>query len=79
MVDSGARAPLATVDVATLNTVRWGPIRQMFPDFVEEVELARYMKRLLADSRCERFAIQPHIGADGKPSRHVFDVFILQD
>jgi hypothetical protein len=79
MANSRAAEPIATVDVTMLNSVRWGPIRQMFPAFVEEVELGRYLKQLLADSRCKRFAIQPHPGADGKPSRHVFDVVVLED
>jgi hypothetical protein len=79
MTNVHAAGPVATVDVNTLNSLRWGPIRQMFPGFVEEVELGRYLKQLLASSQCKRFAIQTHVQTDGKPSRHVFDVFVLED
>ena len=66
---------LATVDVRELNTLRWGPVRAMFPEFVEEIELGRFLKRLLAKRKCIAVSIQPHRLADGKPSTHVFDVY----
>jgi hypothetical protein len=65
-----SRRLIATVDTRQLNTVRWGPMRQMFPKFVEEVELGRYLKRLLATRQCRAFEIAPH-----GDSTHVFDVF----
>ena len=69
---------VATVDVRDLQTVRWGPIRQLFPKFVEEIELGRYLKRLLRAHPSQAVRIQPHRELDGRPSSHVFDVFRVQ-
>jgi hypothetical protein len=65
------RQLLTTVDVRELNTLRWGPLRQMFPAFVEEIELGRYLKSMLATAACRTVEIQPHCA-----SNHVFDVYI---
>lgn len=73
------RAPLATVDVRNLNTLRWGPLRQMFPTFVEEIELGRYLKRLLATAECRAVQIEPHRDPEGRPSAHIFDVLLLEE
>ena len=59
-------APLATVDVRELNTLMWGPLRAMFPSFAEEIELARYLKRVLAHSQCRAVHIEPHRDAAGQ-------------
>lgn len=64
------RTLIATIDTRELNTVRWGPMRQMFPRFVEELELGRYLKRLLASRQSRAVEITPHAG-----STHIFDVF----
>jgi hypothetical protein len=66
---------LATVDARELNSLRWGPMRLMFPRFVEEIELARYIKRLLAEGEPKMVAIEPHRDAAGRVSSHVFDVY----
>ena len=66
---------LATVDVRELNTVRWGPLRAMFPKFVEELELGRYLKHLLRTSRCRAVRLELHSNPDGSRSTHVFDVY----
>jgi hypothetical protein len=79
MDDHSYRKPLATVDVSTLSTIPWGPIRQMFPGFVQELELARYLKRILAESPCRAVEIHPHVESDGKASGHVFDVYVQQN
>lgn len=76
MAASG-REPLVTVDVRTLETVRWGPLRQLFPSFVEEIELGRYLKRLLADNECRPVQIERHCDANGAVSSHIFDVYLL--
>jgi hypothetical protein len=68
---------MATVDVRDLNTVRWGPLRAMFPSFVHEVELGRYLKRLLRECACTAVQVQPHRKPDGTASDHVFDIFSL--
>jgi hypothetical protein len=71
------RQLLTSVDVRELNTLRWGPLRAMFPKFVEEIELARYLRRLLANSECRTVQIEPHCEPDGRRSTHVFDVFTV--
>jgi hypothetical protein len=68
------RRLLATVDTRELETLRWGPMRAMFPSFVEEIELGRYLKRLLRSVQCSAVEIAPHGG-----STHVFDVFVVED
>lgn len=77
MTNTTGHEPLATVDVHSLNSLRWGPIREMFPSFVEEIELGRYLKRLLTTAECRAVQIQPHVQPNGTPSDHVFDVFLL--
>ena len=71
--------PVATVDVRQLNTLNWGPIRAMFPAFVDELELARYMKRVLRNSQCKGVRAEPHQDASGVKSTHVYDVFFVSD
>ncbi|MBV8720134.1 MAG: hypothetical protein JO020_07155 [Chloroflexi bacterium] len=46
----------------------------MFPRFVEELELGRYLKRLLASRQCSAVEIAPHAG-----SSHVFDAFGMDE
>ena len=71
---SPSRRLLATVDTRDLNTLRWGPMRQLFPAFVEEIELGRFLKKLLATMQCCAVEIAPHRG-----SNHVFDVFEVSE
>jgi len=65
---------LATVDIRELNTLRWGPMRQMFPSFVEDIELGRYLKQVLRNHGCRAVAIAAH-GA----SSHILDVYISDE
>jgi len=71
--------PVATVDVAQLNTLGWGPMRQLFPSFVEEIELGRYLKRLLANAGCQTVQLEPHRGPNGTAVPHLFDVYLIAD
>jgi hypothetical protein len=71
--------PVATVDVRQLNTLNWGPIRAMFPAFVDEMELARYLRRVLADAQCRAVRIQPHCDASGVASTHIYDVIYVSE
>jgi len=71
--------PVATVDVRQLNTQNWGPIRAMFPAFVEEMELARYLRRALAGGRCRAVRLEPHRDASGVPSTHIYDVCYVSE
>lgn len=66
---------LATVDVRQLRTLRWGLLRELFPAFVEEIELGRYLRQLLARRENSAVAIEPHRDASGQLSTHVFDVY----
>lgn len=72
-------APVTTVDVRELNTLMWGPLRAMFPSFAEEIELARYLKRVLAHAQCRAVQIEPHRDASGQASTHIFDVFFVNE
>lgn len=76
---SYGEAPVTTVDVRELDTLMWGPIRVMFPSFVEEIELGRYIRRLLAHSQCKVVHIEPHRDASGQPSTHVFDISFVSE
>ncbi len=76
---STGRELVATIDVRELQSLKWGPLRAMFPTFVEEIELARYLKTLLVGERCQAVHIAPHRGPDGRPSTHVFDVSRVHD
>jgi hypothetical protein len=43
---------VTTVNADALCTIRWGLMRQLFPDFVAEIELGRFVRKLLAGDRC---------------------------
>jgi hypothetical protein len=66
---------LGTVDAQQLQTLRWGFMRALFPAFAEEVELGRYLKKLLASGQYAGLRIEPHREADGSYSTHVFDIY----
>ncbi len=68
---------VATIDVSTLQTVRWGLMRQLFPRFVEELELGRFVRKLLQERHYRGVHLEPHHDAAGRPSPHVFDVYAL--
>ena len=72
--------PRGTIDdVREMQSLKWGPLRAMFPTFVEEIELARHLKTLLVGERCRAVHIERHRGPDGRPSTHVFDVYRVRD
>ena len=67
---------IGTVDVWELNSgVRWMITRALSPRFAQEVELGRYMRRLLASRRWSVVRVVPHTDERGVPSTHVFDVY----
>ena len=66
---------VATVDVNTLQTGRWGLIRVFFPRFVDDIELGRFVRTLLAEHHYGPVHIERHRDADGSLSTHIFDVF----
>jgi len=71
--------PVATVDVRQLNTLNWGPIRAMFPSFVEQIELTRYLKGFLTDAQCRAVQLELHQEASGVRSTHIYDVFYVSE
>ena len=67
---------IGTVDVWQLRSrIRWMIMRAFARHFVEEVELGRYMRDLLATRRWSVVRVVPHVNAQGLPSSHVFDVY----
>ncbi len=65
---------IETVNLWQLHEVRWPIMRLLSPHFVAEVELGRYMKRLLATGRWRVIRVVPHEDA-GHPSDHQFDLY----
>jgi hypothetical protein len=61
-------ALVTTVDVRELHSIRWGIMRQLFPKFVEEVELGHDLRVLLTSGHYGAVRVQPHCGPDGRPS-----------
>jgi hypothetical protein len=74
---SESDALVTTIDVRELHGIRWGIMRQIFPKFVEEVELGRYLRVLLTSGHYGAVRVEPHAGPDRQPSTHIFDVFRL--
>jgi hypothetical protein len=71
---SGAEL-IATIDVRELHGIRWGMMRQMFPKFVEEIELGRYLRELLVSGHYGALRVEPHQDPDGSPSTHIFGLY----
>jgi hypothetical protein len=63
-----------TVDVWRLHQFRWPFLRLLSRRFVIEMELGRYMRRLLATGAWTHLRIVPHPTERG-PSDHLFDVY----
>lgn len=66
---------IGTVDVAELQTLRGALLRVLARRYVEEIELGRYMRGLLATRRWAVVRVVPHKNDQGIPSTHVFDVY----
>jgi hypothetical protein len=67
---------IGTVDVWELKSgIRWMITRLFSRHFVEEVELGRYLRSLLATRRWSVVRVVPHMNQQGLPSTHVFDVY----
>ena len=67
---------VGTVDVWQLSSGIWWMITRVFsPRFVQEVELGRYLRGLLATRRWSVVRVVPHTNEQGLPSTHVFDVY----
>jgi hypothetical protein len=68
---------VATIDVRELHGIRWGMMRQLFPKFVEEVELGRYLRELLTSGQYGAVRVERHRNSTGQLSTHTFDVYRL--
>ena len=68
---------LASVDANELQAIRSGLMRELCPQFVEELELGRFVRDLLSSEQCAAVRIERHPTADGSVSSHVFDVYQL--
>ena len=68
---------ITTVNVANLNSVRWGVMRQLFPHYADDVELGRFIRRLLRDQPNVAVRVEPHRLEDGSISTQLFDVYRL--
>ena len=67
---------IGTVDVWELRSgIRWMIMRMISRHFVEEMELGRYLRGLLATRRWSVVRVVPHMTEQGVPSTHVFDVY----
>jgi hypothetical protein len=69
---------IATIDVRQLDTVHLGVLRLMFPAFAAEMELGRYMRRVLSSGRYATVYLEPQRDVDGRLSLHVFDIYGLE-
>ncbi len=75
MVTTGEQF-IETVDLGQLRSGSlWPVMRVLAPAFVEEIELGRYMRRLLATHRWSVVGVVPHADVHHLPSKHVFDVY----
>ena len=68
---------IATIDAHELHGIRWGMMRQMFPKFVEEIELGRYLRELLTSGHYGVVRVSRHRDSGGQLSTHAFDVYRL--
>jgi len=67
---------IGTVDVWELSSgIRWMITRLVSRHLVEEVELGRYMRGLLATRRWSVVKVVPHRNEQGESSTHIFDVY----
>jgi hypothetical protein len=66
---------ICTVDVAELQSFRGALMRLLARHYMEEIELGRYLRGLLATRRWATVRVVPHTNEQGVPSTHVFDVY----
>lgn len=65
---------IGTVDVWQLRQLRWPVMRILARHFVEELELGRYMRRLLATGEWSAVRVQPRPNP-AQAETHVYDVY----
>jgi hypothetical protein len=66
---------IETIDVWALRSLRLPVMRVLSRHFVEERELRRYERGLLATGRWTLVRVAPHQSDAGTASTHIFDVY----
>jgi hypothetical protein len=66
---------IETVDLRQQDTARLGILRNMFPQFAEDIELGRYLRRLLSSGGYAIVHVEPHRDAEGITVPAVFDIY----
>ncbi len=66
---------IETVNTRELRDLGWPIFRALAPHFVEEIQLGRYVKRLLREGKWSAIHVVPHARPGGGPSDHVFDIY----
>jgi hypothetical protein len=74
-VSAGQEVLVGTVDIGQLREIRWPIMRLLARRYVEEMEMGRYMRTLLATGHWAVVLMVPHKTLQGTPSTHVFDVY----
>jgi hypothetical protein len=73
--DTAGEEFIGTVDVAELHAIRWWFLQFLARRYVEEMELGRPLRGLLATRNWSVVRVVPHVDERGAPSAHVFDVY----
>jgi hypothetical protein len=73
--DTQAEELIGTVNVWDLRRFCWPILRIFARRVVDDLELGRYLKDLLATGRWDEVRVVPHRNADGSLSDHVFDTY----
>jgi hypothetical protein len=71
-------ALIATVNAHELHSPGWNLMRQIFPRFVEEMELGRFVRDLMKDGEYAGVRIEHHRLPDGRTSGYQFDIYLLE-
>ena len=73
-VSAGQEELIGTVDIGQLHEIRWPIMRLLAGRYVEEMEMGRYMRNLLATRHWAVVRMVPRKTLQGAPSTRVFDV-----
>jgi hypothetical protein len=74
-VSAGQEELIGTVDIGQLHEIRWPIMRLLAGRYMEEIEMGRYMRTLLATRRWAVVRMVPRKTPQGAPSTRVFDVY----
>jgi hypothetical protein len=66
---------IGTVDIGRLHKIRWPIMRLLTGRYVEEMEMGRYIRTLLATQHWAVVRMVPRKTLRGVPSTRVFDVY----